>query len=232
MKGGDKPRALIEATTTLPLTADYLHELGLSEVARIKNGFEETARGGLHRSLNEFFDYVRTDEQFKPESREAPTQSYYEVGEEVSTERSANISRWFPRPCSRSSPTILRSSSSRQADLFVEGTDGSRPARSIQRLRPAQPPHHRQCHALPARRRAGASLPDQPRARERGFARLHALWRQHRLCRGLGALFGDAGLRDGVLRRPVEPLWDAAGRTTARHAAGGRYGPPRQGLEP
>ena len=85
MKGGDKLYAqMIEATTTLPLTADYLHELGLSEVARIKNGLEEIKQEvGFTGSLNEFFDYVRTDEQFKPESREALTQSYYDIGEEV-----------------------------------------------------------------------------------------------------------------------------------------------------
>ncbi len=42
MKGGDKLYAqLIESTTTLPLKADYLHNLGLSEVARIKTGLEE-----------------------------------------------------------------------------------------------------------------------------------------------------------------------------------------------
>ncbi|MEC8771577.1 MAG: DUF885 domain-containing protein, partial [Pseudomonadota bacterium] len=85
MKGGDKLYAqMIEATTTLPLTADYLHELGLSEVARIKNALEEIKQEvGFTGSLNEFFDYVRTDEQFKPESREALTQSYYDIGEEV-----------------------------------------------------------------------------------------------------------------------------------------------------
>ncbi|QYJ07837.1 DUF885 domain-containing protein [Qipengyuania flava] len=85
MKGGDKLYAqLIEQTTTLPLTADYLHDLGLSEVARIKSGLEEIkAEVGFTGTLNEFFDYVRTDEQFKPESREALTQSYYDIGKEV-----------------------------------------------------------------------------------------------------------------------------------------------------
>ena len=85
MKGGEKLYAqLIEQTTTLPLDADYLHNLGLSEVARIKNGLEEIkTQVGFTGTLNEFFDYVRTDEQFKPESREALTQTYYDIGEEV-----------------------------------------------------------------------------------------------------------------------------------------------------
>lgn len=85
MKGGEKLyQQLIESTTTLPLTADYLHDLGLSEVKRIKDGMLEIMdEVGFEGTLNEFFDYVRTDEQFKPESREALTQDYYRIGREV-----------------------------------------------------------------------------------------------------------------------------------------------------
>ncbi|MBY6216938.1 DUF885 domain-containing protein [Qipengyuania aquimaris] len=85
MKGGEALyRQLIENTTTLPLEPDYLHELGLSEVARVKQGLEEIkAEVGFEGTLNEFFDYVRTDAQFKPESREALTQSYYDIGHAV-----------------------------------------------------------------------------------------------------------------------------------------------------
>lgn len=85
MKGGEALyRQLIESTTTLPLEPDYLHNLGLSEVARIKTGLEEIkAEVGFEGALDEFFDYVRTDPQFKPESREALTQSYYDIGKQV-----------------------------------------------------------------------------------------------------------------------------------------------------
>jgi uncharacterized protein (DUF885 family) len=85
MKGGaELYRHMVEGTTTLPLEPDYLHELGLSEVARIKNGLEQIKQEvGFEGTLNEFFDYVRTDEQFKPESREALTQSYYDIGKQV-----------------------------------------------------------------------------------------------------------------------------------------------------
>ena len=85
MKGGETLYAqMIENTTTLPLEADYLHNLGLSEVARIKNGLEEIkAEVGFEGTLNEFFDHVRTDAQFKPESREALTQTYYDIGKQV-----------------------------------------------------------------------------------------------------------------------------------------------------
>ena len=41
MKGGDVYyKYLIESTTTLPLEADYIHNLGVSEVSRIKGEME------------------------------------------------------------------------------------------------------------------------------------------------------------------------------------------------
>ena len=93
MKGGaELYRQLIEDTTTLPLEPDYLHNLGLTEVARIKNGMEEIKREvGFAGTLNQFFDYVRTDAKFKPESREALTQTYYDIGKQVD----AKIGEYF-----------------------------------------------------------------------------------------------------------------------------------------
>ncbi|MCB2087447.1 MAG: DUF885 domain-containing protein [Sphingomonadaceae bacterium] len=85
MKGGDVLYArLIENTTTLPLTAEYLHELGLSEVARIRGEMEKVKQEvGFSGTLGEFFDHIRTDPKFKPQTREGLTQSYYDVGKTV-----------------------------------------------------------------------------------------------------------------------------------------------------
>ena len=85
MKGGEALyEYMIESTTTLPLTADELHRTGLAEVERIKTGMEEIkSEVGFDGTLNEFFDYVRTDPKFKPESREALTQNYYDIGRQV-----------------------------------------------------------------------------------------------------------------------------------------------------
>ena len=85
MKGGDKLYAqLVEDTTTLPLDPDTIHQLGLSEVARIKTDLEQLKKEVKFKgTLTEFFDYVRTDTKFQPKSREALTQDYYRIGREV-----------------------------------------------------------------------------------------------------------------------------------------------------
>ena len=75
---------LIEGTTTLPLKANEVHDLGLSEVARIKTEMEAIKdEVGFKDSLSEFFEHVRTDSRFHPESREALTQGYYDLGKKV-----------------------------------------------------------------------------------------------------------------------------------------------------
>ena len=85
MKGGEMLyQYQIEQTTTLPLKADEIHTLGLSEVARIKTGMEAIKNEvGFKGTLPEFFEHLRTDPKFKPASREGLTQGYYDIGKKV-----------------------------------------------------------------------------------------------------------------------------------------------------
>ena len=85
MKGGDTLYAyLIKSNTTLPMTADQVHNLGLSEVARIKGGMEAIkAKVGFKGTLPEFFEYLRTDPKFEPKTKEAYTQLFYDIGKRV-----------------------------------------------------------------------------------------------------------------------------------------------------
>ena len=85
MQGGERLYAkTIEDYTTLPLTADELHQTGLDEVARIRGEMEEVkAAMGFDGTLTEFFTYVRTDPQFTPASREALIEAYEAVGDKV-----------------------------------------------------------------------------------------------------------------------------------------------------
>jgi uncharacterized protein (DUF885 family) len=58
-------QARIEKFTTLKLTPSQIHEIGLSEVARIKAEMEITMRkAGFKGTLPEFYQFLRTDPQF------------------------------------------------------------------------------------------------------------------------------------------------------------------------
>jgi uncharacterized protein (DUF885 family) len=94
MKGGERLyQELIEQTTTLPLKADEIHQLGLGEVARITNGMGEVKREvGFKGSLAQFFDHLRTDPKFKEKTRESLTQRYYDIGKTVDAKLPAYFS--------------------------------------------------------------------------------------------------------------------------------------------
>lgn len=85
MKGGDKVyQSAIEQLTTLPLTADYVHNLGLSEVARIRGEMEAIKNQvGFKGTLGEFFQYLRTDPRFKPKTKQDLVDGYYAIGKKV-----------------------------------------------------------------------------------------------------------------------------------------------------
>lgn len=58
-------QAMIEKFTTLPLTADQIHEQGKAEVARIRAEMEVVkAKTGFKGSMADFFTFLRTDPQF------------------------------------------------------------------------------------------------------------------------------------------------------------------------
>jgi uncharacterized protein (DUF885 family) len=85
LKGGDKYyRYLIESTTTEPLDPGQVHQLGLSEVARITKGFEDVRRTvGFKGTLHQFFDYMRTSPRFQPKSKEELEQGFATVKRKV-----------------------------------------------------------------------------------------------------------------------------------------------------
>lgn len=58
-------QAMIEKFTTLDLTAEQIHQIGLGEVARIKAEMEATKQeAGFDGTLAEFMHFLRTDPQF------------------------------------------------------------------------------------------------------------------------------------------------------------------------
>ena len=85
MKGGDQLyRYQVQSTTTLPLTPDEIHNIGLQEVERITTEQEKVRQEvGFKGNLHQFFNYLRTDPKFKMKSRQALTQGYYDIGKKV-----------------------------------------------------------------------------------------------------------------------------------------------------
>lgn len=68
--------------TTTDLTPADIHELGVTEVARIHDEIRDImAEVGFSGSLEEFFEFTRDDEQFHYESREAMLTAYQEYAE-------------------------------------------------------------------------------------------------------------------------------------------------------
>src|SRR6185369_5567750 len=66
MKGGDRLyRYQVQSTTTLPMTPEQIHQLGLKEVDRIMGEFEKVRQEmAFQGSIHQFFDYMRTDPKF------------------------------------------------------------------------------------------------------------------------------------------------------------------------
>ena len=93
MPGGDKLYAyLVQSTTTTDMTPEQIHQLGLSEVARITKEFDKVRRQvGFKGTLPQFFDYMRTSPKFQPKSREQLNQDYYNLKEKVD----AQVPRFF-----------------------------------------------------------------------------------------------------------------------------------------
>lgn len=129
MKGGEALyQQLIEQTTTLPLSADYLHTLGMQEVQRVKSDLEKVkSEVGFNGTLNEFFDHVRTAPEFKPESREGLTQSYYDIGKMVD-EKINDYFSLVPKSELRIEPYDPSVEQFNAGGSYQSGTpDGSRP---------------------------------------------------------------------------------------------------------
>jgi uncharacterized protein (DUF885 family) len=129
MKGGPALYTyLIEQNTTLPLDADTVHELGLSEVRRIRAEMETIkAKVGFTGTLPAFFEHIRTDPKFKPPSKEWLTERYYAVGRQVDT-RIGELFSTLPRSKLEIRPVPAYREKTDAGGSYQGGTpDGSRP---------------------------------------------------------------------------------------------------------
>ncbi len=129
MKGGDALyRYKVQSTTTLPMTPEQIHELGLSEVARITAEFEKVRQEvGFSGDLHAFFEHMRTSPQFQPKSREQLNRDYYRIQKAVQ----AKVPQYFsqvPRTALMIRPYPPFREKFEAGGSYDSGTpDGSRP---------------------------------------------------------------------------------------------------------
>ena len=129
MKGGPAfYNYQILSNTTLPLTANYIHNLGLSEVARIRREMDAIRiKTGFKGTLAEFFVFLRTDPKFKLPTKEALRDGYYAIGKRVDARIGEQFST-LPKSPLEVRPVPEYSEKTAAAGSYQQGTpDGSRP---------------------------------------------------------------------------------------------------------
>lgn len=119
---------LIESNTTLPLKAEEVHRLGLSEVARITRDMEaQKAKAGFTGSLAEFFTFLRSDKRFQPTSAEQLRLGYEAIGRRVDQRVREQFSL-IPRTPLEIRPVPAFKEKTDAGGSYQSGTpDGSRP---------------------------------------------------------------------------------------------------------
>ncbi|HYI40701.1 MAG TPA: DUF885 domain-containing protein [Allosphingosinicella sp.] len=129
MKGGAQVyQRQIESTTTLPLTAGEIHDIGLREVARITAEMESIrARTGFKGTLPQFFEYLRTDPKFAPATKEALREGYEAIARRVDARIGEQFST-IPKSPLEIRPVEPFREKTEAGGSYQQGTaDGSRP---------------------------------------------------------------------------------------------------------
>jgi len=119
---------MIRLRTTTDLTADEVHQIGLDEVARIHQEMQKVIEEvGFDGDLDDFFEFVNTDDQFFYDQPEQLIQGYRDMAANIS-ELSTNLFEIFPETdfeVRRVEPFREQSAS---GGSYMAGTpDGTRP---------------------------------------------------------------------------------------------------------
>ncbi|WP_429911671.1 DUF885 domain-containing protein [Glycocaulis sp.] len=130
--GQDFYRAALEIETTLPVTADEIHETGLSETARLHTALRaKMAELGFAGDLQDFFAHLRDHPGFYFSNDDAGREAYLAEARAVLDEMYARLDGLFGRlpraalEVRRVEPWLERSAGI--AGYFPPSADGSRP---------------------------------------------------------------------------------------------------------
>ncbi|MBI1362057.1 MAG: DUF885 family protein [Alphaproteobacteria bacterium] len=130
--GADWYNAALAFQTTTDMTADQIHELGLSEVKRIRGEMEAVKdKTGFKGSLQDFFKYLRTDKKFYYPNTDAGREAYLQQARDDLDAMQAKLPEYFGI-LPKAKLIVKRVEAFREvpggAQHYEEGTpDGSRP---------------------------------------------------------------------------------------------------------
>lgn len=127
-KGKEWYEYRIETNTTLPLTAQEIHDFGKSEVARILSEMKAVKRTvGFEGDLQAFFEHLRTDDKFYFDSKEALIAGYTDVKDKINA-RLPMLFEVFPKAdYVVKAVEPFREASAAGASYMAPAPDGSRP---------------------------------------------------------------------------------------------------------
>lgn len=96
--GKDFYRAALANSTTTSLTADEVHEIGLREVARIREEMEVVKdQTGFDGSLAEFFKFIREDDRFYEPNTDAGRQAFLDAATRYVDNMKSRLPLYFKR---------------------------------------------------------------------------------------------------------------------------------------
>ncbi len=86
----------LRTMTTLPMSAEEIHQLGISEVARIQSEMEQIKRQvGFEGSLQNFFNFMREDDQFYFVNTDQGRADYLNLAEELLADMYTKLPDYF-----------------------------------------------------------------------------------------------------------------------------------------
>lgn len=119
---------LIEANTTVKMSAEDVHQLGLSEVARIRADMEAIRQVMSYQGdLKAFFDHFRDAPEFKFTSREEMAKTFADIGKAVDTRVRSQFSTLPKTPLEIRPVPDYREKTDAGGSYNQGSADGSRP---------------------------------------------------------------------------------------------------------
>lgn len=113
---------LVRSHTSTDLTAREIHEIGLSEVARIRAAMEKVkAEAGFAGTLEEFFTFLRTDPQFYYTKKEDLVEAYRAISKRADPELMALFGK-LPRTTYGITPIPAYSEKSQTTAYYQRGS--------------------------------------------------------------------------------------------------------------